>query len=77
MKVTSQDYTWNDWKLWSAQDIDDLRSQAADGVSLEEAALHLGRTSTKIEVAAKARELGLKFRSTSANPDKTQNSTFN
>jgi hypothetical protein len=76
MKVIFQDYTWNDWKIWSAQDVDDLRSQAADGVSLEEAALHLGRTSTKSEVAAKARELGLKFRSTSAKPDKTRNSSF-
>ena len=75
MNVISQVYTWNDWKLWSAQDVDDLRSQAADGASLEEAALHLGRTSTKSDVAAKATELGLKFRSVSAKPDKTQNST--
>jgi hypothetical protein len=76
MKVASQVYTWNDWKLWSAQDVDDLRTQAADDATLEEAALHLGRTSTKSEVAAKARELGLKFRSASAKPEKTQNSTF-
>ena len=49
--------------LWSAKDIADLRHEVADHVSLEEAASHLGRSGTQSEVAAKAKELGLRFHS--------------
>ena len=76
MRVTSETCTWNDWKMWSAGDIDDLRHQAADGASLEEAASHLGRSGTQSEVAAKARELGLGLGSASPKPPKIQDNMF-
>jgi hypothetical protein len=76
MTVTSQTCTWNDWKTWSAGDVDGLRHQVADGASLEEAASHLGRSGTQSEVAAKARELGLNFRSASHKQHKIQDSVF-
>ena len=67
-EMTPPAYTWNDWTLWSAKDIADLRHEVVDGASLEEAASHLGRSGTQSEVAAKARELGLKFQSASHKP---------
>lgn len=73
-KMTPQADTWNDWKTWSAGDVDHLRHQVADGASLEEAASHLGRNGTQSEVAAKARELGLKFQSASHKPHNIQDS---
>jgi hypothetical protein len=61
--MTTQTDTWNDWTLWSAKDTANLKHEVADGASLEEAASHLGRSGTQSEVAAKARELGLRFHS--------------
>jgi hypothetical protein len=51
----------NDGAPWSASDLEDLKGHVAHGASLEETAAFLCRAGTPFEVAAKARELGLKW----------------
>jgi hypothetical protein len=46
---------------WSASDLEDLKGHVAHGASLEETAAFLCRAGTPFEVAAKARELRLKW----------------
>jgi hypothetical protein len=46
---------------WSETDIEDLKNHVAHGVSLEETAAFLCRGGTLFEVAAKAKELGLRW----------------
>jgi hypothetical protein len=46
---------------WSASDLEDLKGHIAHGASLEETAAFLCRAGTPFEVAAKAKELGLKW----------------
>jgi hypothetical protein len=46
---------------WSASDLEDLKGHVAHGASLEETAAFLCRAGTPFEVAAKAKELGLKW----------------
>ncbi len=48
-----------DGSPWSASDIEDLKGHVAHGASLEETAAFLCRAGTPVEVAAKAKELGL------------------
>jgi hypothetical protein len=57
---------------WSEADIDDLKGHVAHGASLEETAAFLCRAGTPFEVAAKAKELGLKWQAggTRRKPDK-------
>jgi hypothetical protein len=57
---------------WSASDLEDLKGHVAHGASLEETAAFLCRAGTPFEVAAKAKELGLKWQAggTRRKPDK-------
>ncbi len=51
----------NDGKPWSDIDLDDLRSHAAAGATLEETAAFLCRSGSVEDLAAKAREVGATF----------------
>ena len=51
----------NDGKPWSEMDIDDLKASIAHGATLEEGASFLCRAGTSLEVAEKAKELGLSW----------------
>jgi hypothetical protein len=53
----------NDDKEWSEMDIADLRNHIAHGCSLQETAQFLCRSGTELDVAAKAKALGLKWQS--------------
>jgi hypothetical protein len=48
-----------DGEPWSEMDIEDLKGAVAYGSSLEEVAEFLCRSDTPLDVAAKAKELGL------------------
>jgi hypothetical protein len=52
----------NDGKDWSEMDIWDLRNHVDHGASLKDTARLLCRTGTEFEVAAKATELGLRWK---------------
>jgi hypothetical protein len=52
-----------DGKPWSEQDIADLRASVETGSTIEETAGFLCRSGTADDVARKAQELGLKWRS--------------
>lgn len=56
----------NDGKLWSDMDVNDLRSAATYGRTLEETAEFLCRSSSLDDVAAKAKDIGVFFRSPAA-----------
>jgi hypothetical protein len=51
----------NDKQPWSETDVEDLKNHIAHGATLEETAAFLCRAGTPIDVAAKAKELGLKW----------------
>ncbi len=51
----------NDRKPWSEADIADLKASIAHGATLEGAASFLCRAGTPLEVARKAKELGLRW----------------
>jgi hypothetical protein len=52
----------NDDKPWSEMDIADLKNHVARGAGPEETATFLCRSGAPLQVAQKAKELGLKWR---------------
>jgi hypothetical protein len=57
----ARDPDLNDGKAWSQMDLDDLKSAVIYGRTLEQTAEFLCRSGTPEDVAAKAKELGLKW----------------
>jgi hypothetical protein len=58
----------NDGAEWSEMDIADLKGAVAYGSSLQEAAEFLCRSGTPLDVAAKAKELGLRWQTGDRGP---------
>lgn len=56
----------NDGKPWSEMDERDLKAALEHGSTIEEAAILLCRAGSVTEVAAKAKELGLRFSRTNS-----------
>jgi hypothetical protein len=57
------------WRAWSEMDIEDLKRAVAYGSSLKEVAEFLCRSGTALDVAAKAKELGLTWREPASRTD--------
>jgi hypothetical protein len=51
----------SDNQPWSETDVEDLKNHIAHGATLEETGAFLCRAGTLLEVAAKAKELGLRW----------------
>jgi hypothetical protein len=58
-----------DGEPWSEMDIEDLKGAVAYGSSLEEVAEFLCRSGTPLDVAAKAKELGLRWQTGDRGPE--------